>query len=200
LRDPVASGREHLAALERSLPLVEREAGRIASWGQELAGRLLGGGRLFAAGNGGSAAQAEHLTGELVGRYRVERRPLSALCLHADTASLTAIANDYGAGEAFARQLRAHARSGDVLLALSTSGRSENVLAAARAARELEVSAWCLTGGTPNPLHELCDEGIAFDAPSTATVQELHLVAIHLLCGAVDRAVCEAAPEPGAPA
>ena len=181
---------EHLAALADSLECLEGELPRLSEWGERLAARLLDGGRLLAAGNGGSAAQAQHLTAELVGRYEAERAPLSAICLHGDSSSLTAIANDYGPEQAFARQVEAHARKGDVLFCLSTSGRSENVLAAARAARKCGAEAWALTGPAPNPLAEQCDEVIALDCPSTATIQELHQVAIHLLCGAVDREVC----------
>jgi glycosyltransferase involved in cell wall biosynthesis/phosphoheptose isomerase len=180
---------EHLTALTDSLRRLEGEVGRLSDWGQRLAARLLDGGRLLAAGNGGSAAQAQHLTAELVGRYETERIPLSAICLHGDTSSLTAIANDYGVGEAFARQVRAHARPGDVVLCLSTSGRSENVVAAAHAAHGCGAEAWGLTGPAPNPLADACDDCIAVDGPSTATIQELHQVAIHLLCGAVDREV-----------
>jgi glycosyltransferase involved in cell wall biosynthesis/phosphoheptose isomerase len=181
---------EHLAALTSSLRTLEGELPRIAEWGERLAARLLDGARLLAAGNGGSAAQAQHLTAELVGRYEAERPPLSAICLHGDSSALTAIANDYGHEQAFARQVHAHARDGDVVVCLSTSGRSENVLAAARAARECGAEAWALTGPGPNPLADLCDEAIAVECASTATIQELHQVAIHLLCGAVDREVC----------
>jgi type III pantothenate kinase len=187
-RLPPTAG-EHLGSLLDSAQLLEGELERLTTWGQRLAARLLDGGRLLAVGNGGSAAQAQHLTAELVGRYEAERVPLSALCLHGDTSSYTAISNDYGLVEAFARQVRAHGRPGDVLLALSTSGRSENVLGAARAAREAGLRTWALTGAAPNPLAELADEAISLDCPSTSTVQELHLVAIHLVCGAVDREV-----------
>jgi D-sedoheptulose 7-phosphate isomerase len=140
-------------------------------------------------GNGGSAAQAQHLTAELVGRYETERDPFSAICLHGDTSTLTAIANDYGAEEAFARQVRAHARPGDVLLCLSTSGSSANVVAAARAARECGAETWAFTGPAPNPLADECDEAVTLDCAPTSTVQELHQVALHMLCGAVDREV-----------
>jgi phosphoheptose isomerase/glycosyltransferase involved in cell wall biosynthesis len=180
---------EHLGALRTSLQQLDASVEAIGDWGERLAAALLDGGRLLAAGNGGSAAQAQHLTAELVGRYASERRPLSAICLHADSASLTAIANDYGPEQAFARQVRAHARPGDVLLCLSTSGRSANVVAAAREARSLGVEAWALTGAAPNPLADACDETIAIGGGSTATVQEVHQVVIHLLCGAVEREV-----------
>jgi glycosyltransferase involved in cell wall biosynthesis/phosphoheptose isomerase len=178
---------EHLAALSDSLRRMEGELERLTGWGERLAARLLDGGRLLAVGNGGSAAQAQHLTAELVGRYECEREPMSAICLHGDTSSLTAIANDYGQEEAFARQVRAHGRPGDVLVALSTSGRSRNVLAAVHAARGCGMTAWALTGPGPNPVAEASDDAVAFGCESTATVQELHQVAIHVICGAVDR-------------
>jgi glycosyltransferase involved in cell wall biosynthesis/phosphoheptose isomerase len=180
---------EHLASLRDSLDRLEAELERLGRWGERLATHLMEGGRLLAVGNGGSAAQAQHLTAELVGRYECEREPLSAICLHGDTSSLTAIANDYGHEEAFARQVRAHGRPGDVLLALSTSGASSNVVSAARAASERGMCVWGLTGAAPNALAELCDDCVAFRCPSAATVQELHQVAIHLLCGAVDREI-----------
>jgi phosphoheptose isomerase len=148
---------------------------------------------LLAVGNGGSAAEAQHLTAELVGRYENEREPLSAIALHAETSSLTAIANDYGAATAFARQVRAHGREGDVLLALSTSGTSGNVLAAVRAAREDGLVTLALTGRLPNRLARLCDDAIAVDAARASTIQEVHLVAIHVLCAAVDWALAEEA-------
>ena len=183
------AGRAHLAALRRPLAALEADVERVEAWGSHLAGVLSGGGRLLAAGNGGSAAQAQHLTSELVGRYRDERRPFSAIALHAESSSVTAIANDYGVDEVFARQVRAHGREGDVLVALSTSGRSPNVLAAVRAARECGLTAWALTGRAPNELASLCDDAVVVDAPYTATVQEVHQVVVHLLCASVDVAV-----------
>jgi glycosyltransferase involved in cell wall biosynthesis/phosphoheptose isomerase len=184
-----ASGREHLDAVRSAVAALEPECEHLENWGRTLAGRLLDGGRLLTVGNGGSAAQAQHLTAELVGRYQTERRPLSALCLHSDGSSYTAICNDYGADEAFARQVHAHARPGDVLVALSTSGRSSNVLAAVGAAADCGVTTWAVTGPAPNPLAELCDDAISLHGPTTATVQELHLIAIHMLCASVDREV-----------
>lgn len=177
----------HLTAHARGFSELERHAGRLQRWGERLAALLLDGGRLLAAGNGGSAAEAQHLTGELVGRYQVERPALSAIALHADTSSLTAVANDYCWEETFARQVRAHGRPGDVLLALSTSGESRNLLAAVEAARSVGMSSWALTGAAPNSLHALADEAVGVRG-STAVVQELHLVAIHVLCEAVDAA------------
>ena len=179
----------HLAALEVSLPNLAEHAALLADWGRRLAKRLLAGGRLLAAGNGGSAAEAQHLTAEIVGRFQSEKPPLSAIPLHGDTSSLTAIANDYGGEQAFARQVRAHGRPDDVLVLLSTSGESENLIEAARAASEIGMASWALTGGGPNRLTAICDEAIAVDAPSGATVQELHLVAVHMLCEATERHV-----------
>jgi type III pantothenate kinase len=179
----------HVAQLRAALEDAEHDLARAEAWGTRLARRLRNGGRLLAVGNGGSAAEAQHLTAELVGRFETERGPLSAICLHGDASSLTAIANDYGIEEAFARQVCAHGRPGDVLIALSTSGRSPNVLAAARAAHECGLSVWGLTGPAPNPLADLCDEVVAFGAERACTVQELHLVAIHVLCAAVDEAL-----------
>jgi D-sedoheptulose 7-phosphate isomerase len=187
--------RMHLAALATALRALERDAPRIDEWGHRLADVLLRGGRLLAAGNGGSAAEAQHLTGELVGRYRIERPPLSALALHADTSSLTAVGNDYGADETFARQVRAHGRPGDVLVALTTSGESTNIVMAVEAAREGGLTTWALTGARPNPVAALADETVAVDAPAP-TVQEVHLVVVHLLCGAVDAAVETVLGEP----
>jgi phosphoheptose isomerase len=159
----------------------------LERWGAELGRALADGARLLAVGNGGSAAQAQHLTAELVGRFETERKPLSAICLHGDTSSLTAISNDYGPHEAFARQVRAHGRPGDVLMALSTSGKSRNVLAAVEAARELGLVTLGLTGPAPNEIAEACSDFLAIPALSAATIQEGHLVALHVVCGAIDR-------------
>ncbi len=123
-----------------------------------------------------------------MGRYRADRSPFSALALHADTSSTTAIANDYGVQEVFARQTAAHGRPGDILL-LSTSGASANLLTAAERAHGLGMTVWALTGRAPNPLHLASDEALCVDAPVSATVQELHLVAVHMLCESFDEAV-----------
>jgi D-sedoheptulose 7-phosphate isomerase len=122
-----------------------------------------------------------------VGRYRHDRPPFSAICLSAETSSLTAICNDYPASELFARQVEAHGRPGDVLMLMSTSGRSENLVAAARRGTAAGLHVWSMTGPLPNPLAEHSTEVCAVDAPYTATVQELHLVALHIACAALDR-------------
>ncbi|MGW4487342.1 D-sedoheptulose-7-phosphate isomerase [Amycolatopsis sp. NPDC004368] len=180
---------DHFAALRAAASRTSRSAPTIAAWGRHLASVFEAGGRLLACGNGGSAAEAQHLTGELVGRFRAERRPLSAIALHADTSATTAIVNDYGDHEVFARQVHAHGRPGDVLVCLSTSGTSQNVVAAAKAAHERGVTTWALTGPAPNPLAALCDDAVTVEAPSVATVQELHLALVHALCEELDRAL-----------
>jgi D-sedoheptulose 7-phosphate isomerase len=179
----------HLAALQAALRRFDAQTTRLGDWGRRLATVLEADGRLLACGNGGSAEQAQHLTAELVGRYKDERRPFAAIPLHADTAALTALVNDYGPEEMFARQVRAHGRRGDVLVALSTSGGSRNVIAAAEAATEIGMLSWALTGPGPNPLAAACADAITVDAAGTATVQEIHLAAIHMLCAALDAAV-----------
>lgn len=180
---------EHLRDLMTGADSLSRQQEQIVAWGAQLAAHLAGGGRLLALGNGGSAAEAQHLTAELVGKFDQDRRPFSAICLSAESSSVTAILNDYGAEHIFARQVAAHGRAGDVLVALSTSGRSPNILAAASAGQELGLRVWAMTGRGPNPLADQADECIAIDADSTAAVQESHLIAIHALCAALDEAL-----------
>jgi phosphoheptose isomerase len=182
----------HLDALGDTLCALREQSPRLQRWGRELAVRLSAGGRLLAAGNGGSAAEAQHLTAELVGRFRDDRRPFSAIALHADTSSLTAIGNDYGFHDAFARQVRAHARPRDVVMLLSTSGQSRNLLLAASAATEVGATVWALTGPAPNPLAAIVDDALALPG-GTCSVQEAHLVAVHVLCSAFEAALDETA-------
>jgi phosphoheptose isomerase len=181
---PLLSGRAHVSALLEALPQLDTDL--LDAWGTRLADVLVAGGRLLVAGNGGSAAQAQHLTAELVGRYRDDRPALSAIALHAETSAVTAISNDYGYDHVFARQVQAHGRPGDVFLGMSTSGSSGNVLAALAAARDGGLVTWVMTGAGPNPMTEAADEALAVPAPATATVQEVHQVALHLVCAAVD--------------
>lgn len=186
----LATDVRHCDDLMKALGRFRGYAGPVVRrWGTSLAARLGAGSRLLVAGNGGSAAQAQHLTAELVGRYRDDRPAFSALALHADTSSTTAIANDYGVREIFARQVAAHGRAGDVLVLLSTSGASANLLVAADQAHRLGMTVWALTGPAPNPLAAAADESLCVDAATSATVQELHLVTVHMLCEAFDEAV-----------
>jgi D-beta-D-heptose 7-phosphate kinase/D-beta-D-heptose 1-phosphate adenosyltransferase len=178
---------DHLTALADAIGPYRTVAARLADWGAELARHLRKGGRLLVAGNGGSAAEAQHLAAELVGKLRDDRMPLSAIALTSDSSAVTAISNDYGYDEVFARQVRAHGRPGDVLMLLSTSGHSPNLLAAARAARDIGVRTWALTGTGPNPLADACDEVLRCPSAAGQVVQELHLVSVHVLCEHIDR-------------
>ena len=181
--------RRHFASLGAALEVNAHMAARVQRWGEQLADVYAHDGRLLACGHGGSAAEAQHLTGELVGRFRHERRPLSAIALHADTSAGTAIVNDYGPDQLYARQVLAHGRHGDVLMLFSTSGTSPAVVAAAKAAAQAGVISWAVTGPAPNPLAALCIDALAVEAPTVATVQEMHLVLIHSLCTALDSAL-----------
>jgi D-sedoheptulose 7-phosphate isomerase len=178
----------HLDELAAILPELRAACARLDRWGAELAARLTSGQRLLVAGNGGSAAEAQHLTAELVGRFDRDRIALSAIALHGDSSSVTAISNDYGYDQVFARQVHAHGRPGDVLLLLSTSGASANLLTAAHAAASTGITTWAMTGPVPNPLAARCDEVLCLPGPS-ATVQEAQLVGVHLLCLAVEAAL-----------
>jgi len=177
----------HLTALGAALGPYRTVAARLADWGADLARHLAGGGRLLVAGNGGSAAEAQHLAAELVGKLRDDRIPLSAIALTTDSAAVTAISNDYGYEEVFARQVRAHGRPGDVLLVLSTSGRSPNLLAAVRAATDSGLRTWAMVGPGASPVGDACDEVLRCPSPDSQVVQELHLVAVHVMCEYVDR-------------
>jgi D-sedoheptulose 7-phosphate isomerase len=187
MRHSTPCAHDHLNELAVAMQQFEPCVDLAHTWGTRLAAVLDAGGRLLAAGNGGSAAQAQHLTAELVGRYRDDRPPYSAICLSAETSSLTAIANDYPPEELFARQVEAHGRPGDVLVLMSTSGSSRNIVAAARRGRACGMSVWALTGPGPNPLADAAEEALCVDAPFTATVQELHLVALHIICAGLDQ-------------
>lgn len=167
------------------------DTAHLQRWGEHLARVVMGGGRLLVCGNGGSAAQAQHLAAELVGRYRDDRPAYSAIALCAETSSITAISNDYGYDAVFARQVEAHGRRGDVFLGLSTSGRSPNVVAAAETARRLGLTTWAFTGCGPNALADVCDDALCVDAPLTCTIQEVHQVALHLVCEAMDAVVLD---------
>jgi phosphoheptose isomerase len=192
--EQVALLAEHVDRLGRALPALRAAAPTLARWGDDLGRRLLAGNRLLAAGNGGSAAEAQHLTAELVGRFDRDRRALSAIALHADTSSLSAIGNDYGYAQVFARQVRAHARPGDVVVLFSTSGRSANLVEAAAAATAVGATSWALTGPGPNPLAGACTDAVCLPG-DTATVQEMHLAALHMLCRAVEQVVADAEPD-----
>jgi len=147
---------------------------------------LAAGNKVLLCGNGGSAADAQHIAAELVGRYEQPRRAFPAISLTTDTSALTALSNDYGYQEVFARQVQALAVAGDVLIAISTSGKSPNVVKAAERARELGCKTIALTGVTGEPLAATCDLAIVVPADRTSRVQEAHITIGHLWCEMVD--------------
>ena len=142
------------------------------------------------AGNGGSAADAQHIAAELTGRFLKDRRALRALALHANGSALTAIGNDYGYDEIFARELSAHARPGDVLLAISTSGNSPNILKAIQAAREYGVVVIGLTGESGGKMRSVCDLCLCAPSDRTARIQEMHITIGHTLCQLLEERLC----------
>jgi D-sedoheptulose 7-phosphate isomerase len=146
------------------------------------------GGKVLLAGNGGSAADAQHIAGEFLSRFKLDRNPLPAIALTTDTSVLTAIGNDYGYENIFERQIRGLGRAGDVFIAYSTSGRSKNVLAALRAAREIGLTNVGFTGsGRDNEMRPLCDFTYAAPSDDTPLIQQIHIVAAHALCLLVER-------------
>ena len=174
--------RELFARLDALGPEVERAA-------QCLSDALHGGGKLMFCGNGGSAADSQHLASEFTGRFINDRRPLAALALSTDSSALTCIANDYAFDQVFERQLRALGRKGDVLVAISTSGRSANVLRAVQAARESGISVVGLLGRDGGTLKPHCDVALVVPSDTTARIQEAHIFIGHTLCAMVESAL-----------
>ncbi|MEP6920811.1 MAG: D-sedoheptulose 7-phosphate isomerase [bacterium] len=178
---------EHLQAIQ---DLLKSQVSEIERAGDLICKTLSQGHKILICGNGGSAADAQHIAAELVGRYESERRAWPAISLTTDTSALTALSNDYGYDEVFARQVRAHAVEGDLLLALSTSGASPNVIRAVQVARELGCKTLGLTGGNGEPLASLCDLAVVVRSPRTARIQEAHITIGHLWCELVDANLC----------
>ncbi|HEX7294700.1 MAG TPA: D-sedoheptulose 7-phosphate isomerase [Pyrinomonadaceae bacterium] len=179
-----ASLREHLQAVQS---LLESQLVEIERCGQLICSTLTKGNKVLICGNGGSAADAQHIAAELVGRYEQQRRSWPAIALTTDTSALTALSNDFGYPEVFARQVAGLAVSGDLLIAISTSGKSPNVLKAAEKAREIGCHVLGLTGETREPLASLCNLCIAVPSGRTSRVQEAHITIGHLWCEMVDR-------------
>ena len=157
-------------------------ASAVSSAVDLIASSLAAEGQLLIAGNGGSAADAQHVAAELTGRFLRERKALRALALHGNTSALTAIGNDYGFDRVFARELTAHARPGDVFLAISTSGNSPNILRAIEAARQCKVVVIGLTGETGGQMRAVCDLCLCVPSKSTARIQEMHITIGHTIC------------------
>jgi D-sedoheptulose 7-phosphate isomerase len=168
---------------------IEGMAADIAAAADIIASSLAAGGQLLLCGNGGSAADAQHLAAEFSGRFLKERAPWPALALNTNTSALTAIGNDYGFEHVFARQVLAHGRAGDVLLAISTSGASANVVRAVEAARERGMKVVGLTGADAGPISEGCDVCLRVPGAGTPRVQEGHILIGHIVCGLVEDAL-----------
>lgn len=155
---------------------------------------LRGGGAVFSCGNGGSASQAEHFAAELAGRYKLDRKSLPVFALSTNTASVTAISNDFGFAEMFARQIEGIGKQGDSLVALSTSGDSENIIRACQVARGKGMSVFGLTGRSGGAMAQRCDGIIKIPETDTAMIQEMHLVALHLICQYIEEKIFAPVP------
>jgi D-sedoheptulose 7-phosphate isomerase len=181
-------------AMDATRRLLEAETlaalGRVAD---ALVSGFRGGGKLLVFGNGGSAEAAQHIAAELLGRLRADRAPLPAIALTDGVPALTAIANDYSYGDVFARQVEGLGQPGDVALALSTSGASENVVRAVKAANRRGLTTVALTGPEPSPLGDAVDLCLRLPGGDAARVQETHLVAAHVVCEIVERALFDGA-------
>ena len=188
--DPVERIRSHFtASAELKLASAEPMAPLIARAAETMTNALLADGRILSCGNGGSAADAQHFSAELVGRFERERPGLPAIALTTDTSLLTAVANDYAFDQVFAKQVRALGRRGDVLLAFSTSGNSPSVIEAIAAAHEHEMRVVALTGKGGGRIGELLgsdDVHLCVPHTRTARIQEVHLLTLHCLCDAID--------------
>jgi len=174
---------EHIQAVEA---LLKTHLGEIERSGEMICSALERGNKVLLCGNGGSAADAQHIAAELVGTYELQRRAWPSIALTTDTSALTALSNDFGYEHVFARQVEALGREGDILVALSTSGESANVIKAAEAAHKLGCRIIALTGRSGEPLASLCDVAITVPSQRTSRIQEAHITIGHLWCEMVD--------------
>ena len=181
---------QHFAdSAQTKLDAIEMLAAPIAEAANAMVACLLGNGKILACGNGGSAADAQHFAAELVGRFEMERQGLAAIALTTDSSIMTAVANDYGYTSVFERQVRALGHPGDVLLAISTSGNSANVIKAIEAAHDNDLRVVALTGKGGGQIGQLLREGdihLCVPADRTARIQETHILTIHCLCDGID--------------
>lgn len=186
---PDTSIRHNLLRSAENFTKLAEQADLIASIAAQMATSLQAGGKIMFCGNGGSAADAQHLAAELLGRYLRSRKALPALALTTDSSALTAIGNDFGFETIFARQIEGLGRAGDVLVAISTSGNSANILQAVRMAQTLGLTTIGLTGAGGGALAELCDLCLRVPSTDTPHIQEMHIAVGHLLCGLVETAL-----------
>jgi D-sedoheptulose 7-phosphate isomerase len=193
-KDPITA---HLALSLGTLQRAMQDA-KLCTTAREIAAAMIAalrsGNKLLIIGNGGSAADAQHIAAEIVGRYKHERAAYAAIALTTDTSALTAIANDYGFEQVFARQIAALGERGDVLLALSTSGRSLNILSALRTARERGLVTVGLTGSKGEALGALCDHLLIAPSEDTPIIQQIHLTVAHGICDEIEQTMMREAP------
>jgi D-sedoheptulose 7-phosphate isomerase len=191
----IAYARDHLAASLKALEAASADETFLSTLGQiadEMADRLEGRQKVLLCGNGGSAADAQHIAAELLSRFETDRAPLFAIALTTDSSVLTAIANDYGYEQVFERQVLGLGMYGDMLIAISTSGRSPNVLRALDAAREQEMLTVGFTGSDARDMQGRCDILLRAPSSKTAVIQQIHITAAHIICGLVERRLSEA--------
>jgi D-sedoheptulose 7-phosphate isomerase len=182
--------RSEIAAVARNFERLLDRTEAIDAAAARMIEALRSGGKIMFCGNGGSAADAQHLAAELMGRYLKDRKPLPALALTVDTSALTAIANDYSYDDVFARQLRGIGRKGDLLVGISTSGNSGNVVRAVEAAKAMGIATIALTGEGGGRLAAMADLAIRVPAQRTNAIQEMHIAIGHILCGIVEDTLC----------
>ncbi|PCI38632.1 MAG: phosphoheptose isomerase [Elusimicrobia bacterium] len=187
--------REQLLDSSNTLKATMDQADTIAAMAKTLIASYKSGNKILSFGNGGSACDAQNFADELVGRYERNRPGLPALSLTVNTSDLTSIANDFGYEEVFARQLRAHAKPGDIAIAISTSGNSANVLKAAEAAKELGLVVFGFSGESGGKLKALCDECLCVQSKVVGRIQEVHITVIQILCGLIEEALFPDAPK-----
>ena len=173
-----------IAAKEALVATHLAEIKQLAQW---MIDTIKRGNKLMIFGNGGSAADAQHIAAEFVNRYQIERPPLPAIALTTDTSILTSISNDYGYIDSFSKQVKALGKEGDVAIGISTSGTAANVIKAIKAAKEMGLKTISLTGGDGGDLAKLTDIALVVDSPITPRIQEVHITIGHVLCEMVDR-------------
>jgi D-sedoheptulose 7-phosphate isomerase len=184
--------RKHLAASRDAFAKAAEDAGFMASLGKiaaAMTAALKAGGKILLCGNGGSAADAQHIAGELLSRYEFDRAPMAAVALTTDTSVLTAIGNDYGYEQLFERQVQGLGRKGDVLVALSTSGRSPNILRALDAAKKSGLVTIGFTGANGGDMAARCDFMLNAPSDKTPVIQQIHITAAHVICGLIERSI-----------
>jgi D-sedoheptulose 7-phosphate isomerase len=180
--------REILESSAKLKTALAKQAPVIAEIANQMVSALKKGGKIIIFGNGGSAADSQHMAAELVGRFNREKRPLAAMALTTNTSILTAIGNDYGYEYSFAKQIEAHCAKGDIIFAISTSGNAKNVIEAVLTAKKMKVKAIGLSGKDGGRLSKISDLSIIVPSNSTARIQEVHITIIHIICELIEEA------------